>query len=163
VAARGVVYVHSCPPALRPHVEWAIADVLGVPARLAWTPQPAAPGTLRGESGWRGRPGTAGKIVAALRGWSPLRLEVTEEPSDGNDGERYALTPNLGLFRATMSANGDVLVQEDRLRLLAETCSDLETWRHNLDRLLGRAWDEELEVFRHAGDGQPNRWLTQVV
>ena len=32
-----------------------------------------------------------------------------------------------------------------------------------LDRLLGKAWDDELETFRHAGDGAPVRWLHHVV
>ena len=29
--------------------------------------------------------------------------------------------------------------------------------------LLGKAWDDELEPFRYAGDGAPVRWLHQVV
>jgi hypothetical protein len=32
-----------------------------------------------------------------------------------------------------------------------------------IDKLLGRPWDDELEPFRHAGDGAPVRWLHQVV
>ena len=32
-----------------------------------------------------------------------------------------------------------------------------------LDQLLGRPWDDELETFRHAGDGAPVRWLHQVI
>lgn len=162
MSARGVLYVHSCPPALCPHVEWAVAGVLGVPASLTWTPQPAAPGSLRAETGWRGRPGTAGRIAAAVRGWSPLRIEVTEEPSEGSDGERYMLTPTLGIFRATMSANGDVLVQEDRLRRLLSTTGDVATLAHGIDLLLGQPWDAELEAYRHAGEGAPVRWLTQT-
>ena len=31
-----------------------------------------------------------------------------------------------------------------------------------LDLALGRAWDDELEPFRYAGDGAPVRWLHQV-
>ena len=31
-----------------------------------------------------------------------------------------------------------------------------------LDDLLGKAWDEELEPFRYAGDGAPVRWLHKV-
>jgi hypothetical protein len=31
-----------------------------------------------------------------------------------------------------------------------------------VDALLGKAWDDELEPFRHAGDGTPVRWLHQV-
>jgi hypothetical protein len=154
-----VLYVHSSPPALCPHIEWAVAGVLGVPVTLSWTAQPAAPGALRSETAWRGRPGTAGRIVAALRGWSLLRVEITEDPSHGHDGERYALTPTLGLFRASMSANGDVLVGEDRLRALLGGAPDGTALAHGLERLLGSAWDEELEPYREAGEGAPVRWL----
>jgi hypothetical protein len=158
----GVLYVHSCPPALCPHVEWAVAAELGVRVRLEWTEQPAAPGTLRTEIGWRGRGGTAGRLAGALRGWSVLRYEATEEPSPGCDGERYAVTPTLGVFRATASANGDLLVSEDRLRSLLASATGPQL-ALGLDRLLGSAWDDELEPFREAGEGAPVSWLHQVV
>ena len=158
----GVLYVHSAPPALCPHVEWAVAAELGTRARMEWSDQPAAPGQLRAEVSWRGRPGTAGRLAAALRGWSVLRYEVTEEASPGLDGERYAVTPTLGVFRAVMSANGDVMVGEDRLRALLATASG-PVLAQGLDALLGSAWDAELEPFREAGDGAPVTWLHQVV
>jgi hypothetical protein len=159
VPARGVLYIHSCPPAICPHLEWAVASVLGVPVRLTWTPQPMAPGTWRGEAGWRGPGGTAGRIAAALRGWS-LRFEVTEDPSDFGDGERYAVTPALGVFRAPMSLNGDVLIDEERIRALLASTVDPAEVVHGLSRLLGDPWDDELEPFRQAGAGAPVRWLT---
>jgi hypothetical protein len=31
-----------------------------------------------------------------------------------------------------------------------------------MEALLGKAWDEELESFRYAGEGAPVRWLHQV-
>lgn len=162
MATRGVLYLHSCPPGLCRHVEWAVARVLGVPVRLDWTPQPAAPGQLRGEARWQGRPGTAGQIAAALRGWPELRLEVTEEPSADGDGERYAATPGLGVFRSSMSVNGDVLVHEDRLRALLAAGLPGRRLVDGLHRLLGGPWDEELEPFRPAGEGASVAWLTQT-
>ena len=161
-ATSGVLYVHSCPPALVPHVEWAVAAELGVRTSLPWAEQPAAPGTLRAEASWRGRPGTAGRLAAALRGWQVLRYEVTEEASAGCDGERISVTPTLGVFRSAMSANGDVLVGEDRLRALLSTASGPQL-SHGLDQLLGAAWDDELEPFRCAGEGATVHWLHQVV
>src|SRR6476661_2970037 len=98
VVTSGVLFVHSCPPALCPHVEWAVASVLGTRASLSWTAQPADPGALRAECTWRGKAGTAGRLAAALRGWSMLRYEVTEQASAGHDGERYSVTPSLGAF-----------------------------------------------------------------
>jgi hypothetical protein len=161
--ARGVLFVHSCPPAVRPHVEWAVASVLGVPVRLEWHDQPMAPGCVRSQTGWRGPAGTAGRLAASLRGWPLVRAEITEEPSEGCDGERYSMTPDLGVYRVTMSANGDVLVQEDRMRAAMNESADLPSMRHALDRLLGTAWDDELELYRRAGDGTPVRWLSSAV
>lgn len=161
---RGVVFVHAAPPALAPHVEWAIAGVLGSRVRLDWTPQPAAPGLLRAELSWQGRPSTGSKIASALRGWARLRYEVTEEPSPGVEGERYSCTPDLGLFHALIGVHGDVLVPEDRLRAAMLRAATGETeLADEVDRLLGRPWDEELEPFRYAGEGAPVRWLHQVV
>jgi hypothetical protein len=78
VLAHGVVYVHSAPPAICPHVEWALSGVLGERVSLEWTEQSAAPGQLRASSVWSAAPGTAGRIAAALRKWHMLRFEVTE-------------------------------------------------------------------------------------
>jgi hypothetical protein len=161
--ARGVVYVHAAPRALAPHVEWAIGAVLGHSARLAWTPQPVAPGCLRAEASWTGRPGTAARLISALRTWSRLRVEVTEEPSDGREGERYALTPALGIFRAAIASHGDLQVSEQRLRAaLDRTAGDPAALRAEVEALLGAPWDAELEPFRCAGDGAPVRWLHQT-
>jgi hypothetical protein len=158
-----VLFVHSCTPAVQPHLEWAVAGVLNVPVNLDWHDQAIAPGCLRAQTGWRGPAGTAGRLANALRTWPLLRLEITEEPSEGSDGERYSMTPDLGVFRASMSANGDVLVQEDRLRALLGEDSDLPSMRHSIERLLGTAWDDELEIYRRSGDGTPVRWLSAAV
>ncbi len=165
MATRGVVYVHSAPPALCPHVEWAVGGVLGVRVTLDWTPQPAAPGTVRAELSWQADAGTGARLASALRDWMHLRFEVTEEPSAGAEGERWSSTPTLGLFHATTGVHGDILVREDRLRAaLARAGSDPATdVLTEMQALLGKSWDDELETFRYAGDGAPVRWLHQVV
>jgi hypothetical protein len=165
VATRGVVYVHCAPPALCPHIEWAVGGVLGVRVTFDWTPQPAAPGTVRAELSWQAAPGTGAALASALRDWSQLRFEVTEEPSAGAEGERWSATPALGMFHATTGVHGDILVREDRLRAaLARAAADPATSVvAEMQALLGKAWDDELEPFRYAGDGAPVRWLHQVV
>ena len=45
--ARGVVYVHSAPMSLCPHIGWALESVLGRRIGLDWTPQPAGPRLVR--------------------------------------------------------------------------------------------------------------------
>ncbi|MCP3801124.1 DUF3145 domain-containing protein [Allokutzneria sp. A3M-2-11 16] len=157
----GVVYVHSSPSAVCPHVEWAISGTLGVRADLKWTAQPAAPGQLRAECAWTGDAGTGGKLSAALRAWPMLRFEVTEEPSPGVDGERFCFAPGLGLWRARTSANGDIVVNEDQLRSLVGN-RGVEAIAHRVSELVGSAWDDALEPFRRAGDGAPVTWLHRV-
>ena len=163
-ATRGVIYVHSAPSALCPHIEWALGGVLGNAVNLEWTPQPAQAGTYRSEYSWLGETGSAASIVSALRGWNHLRFEITEEPTTSTEGSRYSYTPELGVFHAVTGVHGDIMIPEDRLKAavvksaLGETTLDLE-----IDKLLGKPWDDELETFRHAGDGAPVRWLHQVV
>jgi hypothetical protein len=161
---RGVLYVHSTPSALCPHVEWAVGGVLGCAVRLEWTPQPAQSGTYRAELSWAGDAGSAAAIASALRGWNHLRFEVTEEPSQGTEGARFSCTPELGVFHAVTGPHGDIMIPEDRLKAAVVRAAAGEgTLLLEIDRLLGKPWDDELEPFRHAGDGAPVRWLHQVV
>lgn len=164
VATRGVLYVHSAPSALCPHVEWATAGVFGVPVSLSWIPQPAAAGTYRAEFSWQGEAGTAARIASALRGWKQLRFEITEEPSAGNEGARFSYTPALGVFHALTGVHGDIMIPEDRLKAAMSAAAHGETTLEiELAQMLGGPWDDELETFRHAGEGAPVRWLHQVV
>lgn len=160
MTARGVLHVHSCPPALCPHVTWAVARVLGAHVDLSWSPQPALPGTMRAECEWVGRVGTAGRLASTLKGWRPLRFEAVELASPGCDGQRYSYTGRLGLFSAAISANGDIVVGEDRLRALRDAGGDL---RSGLDALIGTAWDADLEPLRRAAYGHPATSVAQVV
>src|SRR5215813_5745 len=116
VTVRGVLQIHSAPPALSPHIEWAVAGIFGVPVSLHWIEQPAAPGSVRTGLDWQGRPGTSGEIASALASWNLLRFEISEDASQGCDAVRYSFTPALGMFSAAVSANGDIMVSENRLR-----------------------------------------------
>ena len=161
---RGVLFVHSSPRALCPHLEWAVSDVLGIRVSLDWLPQPVLPGQVRTEISWQSKPGTAARLTSALRQFKTIRYEVAEEPGKGAEGERFAVTPHLGVFRATMGPHGDVMIHEDRLRAVIAAAGDEPgELRASIDRILGTAWDAELEPFRRAGDGVPVRWLHQVV
>jgi len=159
---RGVLFVHSAPRALCPHVEWAAGGVLGARVAMDWTEQPAAPGMFRAELSWQGVQGTGARLTSALRGWAHLRYEVTEEPSHGADGARWSHTPDLGIFHAVTDVHGNVLVPEDRVRAALEHVGDPARLRRELELALGQAWDDELEPFRYAGAGAPVRWLHRV-
>jgi hypothetical protein len=151
VSTRGVIYVHSSPSAVSPHVEWAISGVLDARVALDWTAQDAAPGQMRAECAWAGPAGTAARVASALRAWSMLRFEVTEDPSPGTDGERFSHVPGLGLWHGRTSANGDIVLGEDQIRTALGAGRDALARR--LDDMLGTRWDDALEEFRVAGDG----------
>lgn len=157
-SSTGVVYIHSSPAALCPHVQWALADALGARADLRWSP--TLDDQLSASVEWTGPVGTAGALAAALRPWSLLRFEVTEDPSEGVDGMRYCHVPGLGLWQGTTNAVGDVVVGEQRLRAILVGGADVGG---EIRRALGTAWDEALEPFRFGGAGAEVTWLHRYV
>lgn len=160
--ARGVVFIHACPRALSPHVEWALAQVLDREVSMQWSGQPVAPGSVRAEMSWQAAPGTGAALASALVGFAPLRYEITEEPTPGREGERFAVTPALGMFRATIGIHGDMMLSEDRVRAALAEGGSPAALADRMRHLLGADWDEELEPFRYAGDGASVRWLHRV-
>jgi len=74
---------------------------------------------------------------------------------------RHCYTPELGIFSAVTAANGDIVVPENRLRAAVKMAvrAGAVSLEDEIDRLLGTAWDNELEPFRRAADGAPVRWL----
>ena len=160
----GVVQIHSAPSALCPHIEWAVGGAIDMPVRLAWSPQPAARAHYRAEYAWTGPVGASAKLASALKGWQRLRFEVTEQAAAHSEALRYSYTPALGLFHATVGPHGDVMIHEQRLKAaIAREALGGRSLHQAVDDLLGTAWDDELEVFRQAGDGVDVRWLHQVV
>jgi hypothetical protein len=163
VTTRGVVFIHSTPTALCPHITWALESALESRLAIEWTRQPAGAALVRAEFPWAGAPGTGAKLASAMRGWDNLRYEVTEEPSPGSDGSRWSHTPRLGIHHAWTSASGDAVINEDRLREVVRLAQGSgEALSEMIDELLGVEWDAELEPFRYAGDGAPVRWLHKV-
>jgi hypothetical protein len=162
-STRGVVQIHSAPAALRPHLEWAVGAVFGAPVEFNWSAQPAEPRCLRAEYSWHAPVGTGAQLASALRGCERARFEVTEEPSAGHEGMRWAYTPRLGVFAAAIGVHGDIMIHEDRLKqaILADALGR-QPLAEGVAELLGARWDAELEVFRHAGEGAAVRWLYQV-
>ena len=162
--ARGVVFLHAVPRALCPHVEWALSSIVDSEVRLDWQPQPVSPPLLRAELPWVGRPGLGSRFMSALKAIPDLIAEVTEDPSAGREGERFALTPTLGLHRAIIGVHGDILVSEDRLRAaIAGAESTGAQLKDGIAYLLGTAWDVELEPYRAGGEDTPVRVLHHVI
>jgi hypothetical protein len=160
---RGVILIHSAPAALCPHLEWAVSAATGSVVRFDWAPQPAEPRSQRAEHCWSGKPGTGAAVASALGRCERARFEVTEEPTGNTEGQRWAFTPRLGAFAAVTGPHGDIMVHENRLkRAIAGEALGAKPLQEALEDLLGTRWDDELEAFRHAGEGSPVRWLHAV-
>ncbi len=160
---RGVLFVHSSPPSLRPHLEWAIGRCLGRPVHLSWEDQPVLPGTLRAEFPWKGPIGTGSEMASALRGWEHLRFEVSEQASPGVDGGRWMHTPDLGIFYGAMDTAGNTMMTEDRVKTaLAEGGGDPRQITKALRLAWGGAWDDELEPFRYCSEDTGVVWFHRV-
>jgi len=162
-STHGVLFVHSSPAALCPHLEWAISAVLGHPIHLSWDSQPVLPTTVRSEFVWKGPVGSGATLATALRGWEHLRFEVTENASAGVDGSRYLHTPDLGVFSSAMDVAGNTVISEDRVRSALELgAGDAAAIAKELRLALGGAWDDELEPFRHCSEDTRVVWFHQV-
>jgi hypothetical protein len=135
-----------------------------MPVRVDCIPQPLERACYRTEYSWTGPTGTAARLASALKGWQRVRFEVTEEPTSSTEGERYSYTPTLGIFHGVTGINGDIMIPEDRIKhAIAVSALSGKDLLDAVYVLLGRAWDDELEPFRYAGDGAPVRWLHEVV
>jgi hypothetical protein len=151
-----VLFVHSSPGALCPHIEWAAGRALGRAVNFTWETQPVLRGAHRTEYYWEGPQGTGAAIASALRGWEHLRYEVTEDPGPGTDGARWMHTPDLGIFFSQTDSAGNTVIPEDRVRYAMEVAgADAVELHRELRLALGQAWDDELEPFRHASDVTP--------
>lgn len=163
---QGVLYIHSAPRALAPHIEWAADGVLDMPVRIHWREQPVGPGLLRAELTWRGREDTGARLASTLRGMDEVRYEVVQEATAKADGGRWSCTPELGIFYAATDRAGNIVLTEDHVRGCMERASatrDPRALQRELSTALGEPWDEDLEVYRHAGEGVRMRWLQRVV
>lgn len=160
---QGVVYIHSAPRALAPHIEWAAGGILGMPVRIRWEDQPARRGLVRAELTWRGRADTGAQLVSALRGMQDVRFEVTQDATALTEGSRWSCTPELGIHHATTDRAGNIVLTEDHVRACMERAgSDPRALHRELGIALGEPWDEDLEIYRHAGEGVAMRWLHRV-
>ena len=146
LAVRGSLTIHSAPSALRAHVEWALADLLGLSTRCEWTPQMLKAGTFKCTLTWRDRAGVAAAIASVLRSWHYLYFEVQEDSNSG--GELYRFTPELGIHRAVTDLSGAILVNENQINEILRNSFDEESIRLRIALTLGNDWENELERFR---------------
>lgn len=150
----GSLTIHSAPKAVLNHLQWGISDALATSVNLKWEPQVLSPSTFRTELSWSGIIGTGSKLVSMLKGWHYLVFELHEAAGNGSDGALYMFAPELGLFSGAVGPHGDLVLNENQIRrALVENPRPAE-FMDNLERLLGRDWDDRLDPFRRIAIGE---------
>lgn len=161
--AQGMVFIHSAPAALMPHIEWALGRHLGGPVGLQWAAQPAKSSHFRTEHAWVAKPSFGAMLASELLGWGSISFEIIQDQAQGHPGWRWAFTPSLGLFQGQIDAMGNTLVNEHRLTALADfDVENLAELRNQMRLAIGEPWDRELEELRYASAESPVVWLRSV-
>lgn len=149
----GYLYIHAAPRAVLKNLEWGMAEVLQMPISLKWEPQPLLSGSHRSEVSWNGLQGTGSRLVSTLKGWHYLTFELFESASQGSDGSLFMFSPELGLFRGTISPTGDLVINENQIQKILSENLNPGLALEEIENLLGKKWDEVLDPYRHLAMG----------
>ena len=143
----GLVLVHLAPSSLLAHVEWTITGISGTPTKLNWVPDESKPTIFRGSVSLNCTSQEAATLASAFMNLKQLSFEVIHQHSYG--GSRWSFTPSLGMFSCSTDEAGNLVVNENQIRHATERAgSNPLKLQAELRRLLGQAWDDELETYR---------------
>ena len=149
----GYLYIHAAPRAVLKNLEWGMAEVLQMPISLKWEPRPLLSGSYRSEVSWNGLQGTGSRLVSTLKGWHYITFELFESSSQGSDGSLYMFSPELGLFRGTVSPTGDLAINENQIQKILNENLNPSIALEEIENLLGKKWDEVLNPYRYLAMG----------
>lgn len=142
----GTLVIYSAPSALRTHIEWAIASVLGAGIEINWRPQINFVGTYRSEISWRDLAGSGAKLSSALASWYYLRFEIFEVSADS--GELFRFIPGLGIQRNQTDSVGNILVTDTQINHVLTNSFEEDELRSAFNKILGKPWEDVLEPLR---------------
>jgi len=152
--SNGLVFIHHAPKALLSHIEWTVAGVSGNPVQIKWSALKEASLGFRGSCEYFGNVEAGATLASAFMNLKQLSFEIIQYPSHPESGFRWSFTPRLGMFACATDSAGNLLIGENQLRLAMETAgSNALKLQAELRKLLGQAFDDELEVFRELVDG----------
>ena len=152
--SEGLVFLHLAPSALLTHVEWTISGISGNPTKINWVQNDSGLPTFRGVCSFSGPADSAETLASAFMNLKQLSFEVVRQQSSGSNGARWSFTPSLGMFHCATDEAGNLVVNENQLRLAMERAgSNALKLQAEIRKLLGQAWDDELEPFRELVGG----------
>jgi hypothetical protein len=152
--SKGLVFIHQAPSALLAHIEWTISGVCGAPITISWQVLPAPKHGHRALVLWEGPVGSGAVLATSFMNLKQLSFEVIQQDSLDDSGYRWSYTPTLGMFSSTTDQAGNILVSENQLRFIVDSCgSNGLKLQAELRKVLGQAFDDELESYRELFDG----------
>lgn len=141
------VLIHLAPSALRSHVEWTISGVAGNPTKLIWITDQSNSTHFRSFATFACSQESAATLASAFMNLKQLTFEVIFHQA--HSGARWSFTPSLGMFSCATDEVGNLVVNENQIRSSIEKAgANPLKLQAELRRLLGQAWDDELEPFR---------------
>ena len=143
----GLVLIHCAPSSLLTHVEWTISGISGNPTKLNWAADESKPTTFRSSVSIACSSEEAATLASAFMNLKQLSFEVIHQQTHG--GTRWSFTPALGMFSCSTDEAGNLVINENQIRHSMERAgSNALKLQAELRKLLGQAWDDELENYR---------------
>lgn len=160
---RGFLYIYSAPRSFCLPTNWALSEIFKCEVQLDWNNQELIPNYFSSEFNWVGPTGLCARIVSNLSRWGKLRLEAIQEPCNNMPGERFAVTPELGIFRAEMNSTCETILTESKIKAgIERSKQEKESVESELFFMLGKPWDDDLEPFRRSFNGTSVRWISKT-
>jgi len=152
--SKGLVFIHQAPSALLTHVEWTFSGIAGAPITISWMPLPDPLQGFRGLANWEGPDGSGAVLATSFMNLKQISFEVIQQDSLESAGYRWSFTPALGMFSSSTDEVGNILVSENQLRFIVDSCgSNGLKLQAALRKVLGQAFDDELESYRELFNG----------
>jgi hypothetical protein len=145
--SEGLVLIHCAPSSLLTHLEWTISGISGNPTKLSWMADESKPTMFRSSTSLKCSSEEAATLASAFMNLKQLCFEVVHQHAHG--GTRWSFTPALGIYSCATDEAGNLVVNENQIRNSMEKAgSNTLKLQAELRRLLGQAWDDELESYR---------------
>lgn len=153
----GRVIIHCAPSALLNHVEWTISGISGNPIKLSWVADESRPTMFRSSASLKCTSEEAATLASAFMSLKQMSFEVIHQQTHG--GSRWSFTPTLGMFSCATDEAGNLVVNENQIRHSMEKAgSNVLKLQAELRKLLGQAWDDELENYRELIGGAESNY-----
>jgi hypothetical protein len=142
-----LVLIHRAPSSLLTHVEWTISGISGNPTKINWIKDESSDSVFRGSVAVDCGLNDGATLASAFMNLKQLGFEVIHQSELA--GARWSFTPSLGMFHCATDEAGNLVVGENQLRASIEKAgSNILKLQAELRKLLGQAWDDELEPYR---------------